>query len=348
MKKETTQDSHRYKRHYVHNYILAPYHKLTVNVIGCGGTGSQVLTALGRMSYALNKRGHPGLFVTAYDGDIVTESNCGRQLFSEQEIGFNKAEVLISKLNFFFGTKWDSVSDYYKLDSKSANITITCVDTAKARLLVRYSLEKNGHAYHDDEYRTYYWLDMGNLADRGQVVLGTAPKCKVDQPKKRKDCVSVLSDVTELFDLKSIKEKDQGPSCSLAEALSKQDLFINSSIANAGMAILWKMFTVGYLDTQGVFLNLSTMRMNPISIKEKLLRYRVYFNDCYDSLDEVTAWLKKHGLSNIEIRKSNVFHGYSVPNMEFDIETSEDQMDAYKLELQKLLESCQVDCLVTE
>lgn len=269
MKKVMTQDVPRFKKHYVHNYILNPYHELTVNVIGCGGTGSQVLTALGRMSYALKKLGHPGLFVTAYDGDIVTDANCGRQLFSEQEIGFNKAEVLISKLNFFFGTKWDSVSDFYKLDSNPANITITCVDTAKARLLVRNNLEDNSHTYTEDECRTYYWLDMGNLADRGQVVLGTTPKRKVEQPKKREDCVATLPDVTEMFDLKAVKEKDQGPSCSLAEALSKQDLFINSTIANIGMAIFWKMFTQGSLDMQGAFLNLTTMQMNPIRIASK-------------------------------------------------------------------------------
>jgi hypothetical protein len=101
------------------------------------------------------------------------------------------------------------------------------------------------------------------------VVLGTTPRREVAQPKKRNDCVPTLPDVTELFDLKTIKEKDQGPSCSLAEALSKQDLFINSSIANAGMAVLWKMFTVGYLESHGVFLNLSSMQMNPIKITGK-------------------------------------------------------------------------------
>lgn len=266
MNKKATQDEPRFKKHYVHNYILDPYHELTVNVIGCGGTGSQVLTSLGRMSYALKKLGHPGLFVTAYDGDIVTGANCGRQLFSEQEIGANKAETLVSKLNFFFGTKWDSVSDFYREDSEQANITITCVDTAKARLLVRDNLERTANAYRNDECCPFYWLDMGNLADRGQVVLGTAPNRPAKQPN-RNDVVDTMPDVTELFDLTAVKEKDQGPSCSLAEALSKQDLFINSTIANAGMAILWKMFSIGYLDTQGAFLNLSSMQMNPIRIK---------------------------------------------------------------------------------
>ena len=85
-------------KHYVANYILNPPHELSVAVIGCGGTGSQVLTALGRMNYALRQLGHPGLQVAAYDADIVTEANCGRQLFAEQEIGHNKAEVLTTKL----------------------------------------------------------------------------------------------------------------------------------------------------------------------------------------------------------------------------------------------------------
>lgn len=263
MRKKTEDGRQKRGKHYVHNYILQPYHELTVNVIGCGGTGSQVLTALGRMSYALRKLGHPGLHVTAYDADIVTAANCGRQLFSEQEIGCNKAETLVSKLNFFFGTKWDSVSDFYREDSDQANITISCVDTAKARLMIRDGFDH--HHSCNDEHRVYYWLDMGNLADRGQAVLGTAGRT-IEQPKKSRGCVAVLPDVTELFDLRSVKEKDQGPSCSLAEALTKQDLFINSTIANVGMAILWKMFSVGILDTQGAFLNLTTMQMNPIRI----------------------------------------------------------------------------------
>lgn len=264
MKKNDQTGRQVHGKHYVHNYMLQPYHELTVNVIGCGGTGSQVLTALGRMSYALRKLGHPGLHVTAYDADIVTAANCGRQLFSEQEIGCNKAETLVSKLNFFFGTKWDSVSDFYNEDSDHANITVSCVDTAKARLMIRDAFDR--HISTEDMKRAYYWLDMGNLADRGQVVLGTAPNRTVEQPKRKKGCVATLPDVTELFDLKSVKDSDQGPSCSLAEALTKQDLYINSSIANVGMALLWKMFSVGILDIQGAYLNLTTMQMNPIRI----------------------------------------------------------------------------------
>lgn len=263
------------KIHYVDNYIVNPYHKVTVSVIGVGGTGSQVLTSLGRINHALVRLGHPGLHVTAYDDDIVTDANCGRQLFSVQEIGLNKADTLITKLNYFFGTDWESVPARY--DGKhTSNITITCVDTASARLQIAAIL-KDSNATNNDMSSVKYWLDMGNLADRGQIVLGTAFKT-LRQPsntvlmednngkKKRFQCVENLKCVNELFNLDHIDDTDNGPSCSLAEALSKQDLFINSTIANFGCALLWRMFRIGILDIQGAYVNLSTMRVNPMVI----------------------------------------------------------------------------------
>ena len=39
------------------------------------------------MNVALQVLGHPGLHVTVFDPDIITEANIGRQLFSETEQG---------------------------------------------------------------------------------------------------------------------------------------------------------------------------------------------------------------------------------------------------------------------
>ena len=50
--------------HYIDNYLVNPQHPVTVNLIGAGGTGSQVLTCLARLDAALRGLGHPGLFVT--------------------------------------------------------------------------------------------------------------------------------------------------------------------------------------------------------------------------------------------------------------------------------------------
>ena len=60
--------------HYTDSYLMSPQHPVTVNLIGAGGTGSQVLTCLARLDTALRGLGHPGLFVTLYDPDTVTEA----------------------------------------------------------------------------------------------------------------------------------------------------------------------------------------------------------------------------------------------------------------------------------
>lgn len=247
--------------HYVDNYLLNPYHPVTVALIGCGGTGSQVLTSLGRISYSLQQLGHPGLHVTAYDGDIVTEANCGRQLFSTQEVGYNKAEVLITKMNMFFGTNWKAVPKMYGQRSEYANIVISCVDTVKARQTIAKHLK--GCTTRNDYHCVHYWMDFGNMADRGQVIIGTIGK-EHKQPKE--DGVETLRTVADYFDLKAVNDEDSGPSCSLAAALRKQDLFINSTLAQVGCALLWKMFK-GVIDTQGAFVNLDTMKVNPIKIE---------------------------------------------------------------------------------
>lgn len=252
--------------HFVDSYFHNPTHPITVSLIGCGGTGSQVLTCLARMNSTLIALGHPGMQVTAYDPDDVSEANIGRQLFSPGDIGLNKAIVLISRLNRFFGTAWEAHSQLYK-HSVASNITITCVDNVKSRISLSKSiiLEKDSGMRYQPYMRSFYWLDFGNSTDSGQVVLGTTFNIK--QPKSRKyKPIGKLPCITEMFDLTKVNEKDSGPSCSLAEALSKQDLFINSTLAQLGCNLLWKLFREGMISHSGLYLNLKTMNVNPISL----------------------------------------------------------------------------------
>ena len=60
------------KYHYIEQSLIAPVHKVTVGLIGVGGTGSYVLSILARMNAGLVGIGHPGFHVTAYDGDNVS------------------------------------------------------------------------------------------------------------------------------------------------------------------------------------------------------------------------------------------------------------------------------------
>jgi len=245
------------KMHITENYLLNPTHPVTVTLIGCGGTGSQVLTCLARINNSLQAMGHPGLLVMAYDPDIVTEVNIGRQLFSPSEIGLNKAIALVSRLNRFFGSAWDAVpEEYNKQTAVSSNITISCVDNVKARISISKKLaaftREYKSKYAESYLIPYYWMDFGNTRDSGQVVLGTLLDIKQPKTKKYKT-VAHLPTITERFDLTQVDEADSGPSCSQAEALRKQNLFINSSLAQMGCDFIWRLLSEGMIDKAGVY-----------------------------------------------------------------------------------------------
>lgn len=252
------------KKHFTHPYLVNPPHKITIELVGLGGTGSQVLTSLARMNEALIASGHPGLHVRAWDHDDVSIANLGRQLFSQSDLGMNKAIVLITRVNRFFGYEWQAMAEKYN-GSNTGNIIITCIDTAAGRVELADKITfKEFPQKMPIVDRPYYWLDIGNLQKTGQVVLGSLTTIK--QPKGH-DSRGSLRVVTKLFpQMKRIKEEDQGPSCSLAEALTKQDLFINSTLAQFGCNILWKLLRDGLITYQGCYVNLETLSVNPINI----------------------------------------------------------------------------------
>lgn len=221
------------------------------------------------MSMALGGLGHPGLHVTVFDPDMVTPSNAGRQLFSPSDTGLNKAVCLVSRINRYMGTAWEAIPEAYMHESHPhANIYITCTDNISSRTALWDELRKHrkDSGYTSDS-TPLYWLDFGNARTTGQAVIGTV-RNKNPQPESGKyKTAEKLKTVTELFDYTQVRDEDSGPACSLAEALEKQDLFVNSTLAQLGCALLWKMFTEGMLHVQGLFLNLDTMNVNPMEIQ---------------------------------------------------------------------------------
>lgn len=249
--------------HYTHPYLITPQHRVTVDLVGVGGTGSQVLSGLARINEALVALGHPGIHVRAWDDDEVTTANLGRQMFSQADLGLNKAVVLIGRVNRFFGNSWEAHPERYT-GLATSNIIITCIDTAKGRIEIGKSISRTRVDWEHYNF-PYYWLDLGNLQYTGQVVLGTL--CNIKQPKVEFKTKAVLPTVIKKFPaIKRIREETQGPSCSLAEALEKQDLFINSTLAQFGCNLLWKLFKEQRIKHHGCFINLENLVVNPIKI----------------------------------------------------------------------------------
>jgi len=261
------------KVHFIDSYLIHPTNPIEVNLIGAGGTGSKVLTALMEISHSLNELGHAGLHVRLWDNDIITEANLGRQRFALSEIGLYKSVALINRINRFMGTNWKAEPQKFQRnelgqlpENAKATIYISCVDTVQTRFDIAEILkEVSDNKFYRNTPK--YWLDFGNSQHIGQVILSTIREIK--QPTSEKyQTVASLPMITDEYGelLKQSETLDNTPSCSLAEALEKQDLFINSTLAQMGCSLLWSMFRYGKIENRGFFLNLKNYHTKPLKI----------------------------------------------------------------------------------
>jgi PRTRC genetic system ThiF family protein len=255
MTTQTTSKTTETIEHQIPSSLLT--RKVRVTIVGCGGTGSAIACGLPYLHQSMMALGHPyGLDVTLVDGDVVSHTNCVRQPFSVSDIGLHKVIVLTNRINLFWGFNWKAVPHF--LDEtwrEETDVLIGCVDTRAARNKMTRS-QAYGHCS--------YALDIGNNYDSGQFILG--------QPKNSRNnkCRLRLPTVAELFPEiidPTLDEKDDLPSCSDIQALTKQAAFINQTLAYHALAMLAKLFREGRLSHHGCFLNLSQGRMVPVPIK---------------------------------------------------------------------------------
>jgi PRTRC genetic system ThiF family protein len=232
---------------------------VSIDLVGCGGTGCQILTGLARLNATMLALGHPGgLSVTVWDPDTVTEANLARQLFAAPDVGQYKADVLVNRVNLFFGLDWRARAARFAPDHNTAFV-ITCVDSGKTRADIGEMLSR---------LRTFepvIWLDTGNDRDTGQAVWGVVPRDRAE----RRDSLR-LPTVLELFPELGTAATAQGdrqePSCSLAQAIERQSLFVNQAVATWALNALFRAFRYGGLTDSAWFLSLSTGAVTALPI----------------------------------------------------------------------------------
>lgn len=234
-----------------HQSKLLGERSIHFHIAGAGGNGSIMLTHLCRIHQAWSQLGGAPFKVIIYDDDTVSESNLGRQCFCAADLGCYKAAVLAQRASTFFGldVEWHA----YRLTAQrvvnerhAGLVYINCTDTASSRVAMAAKTRKEWNVVDCP----FYWLDLGNLADTGQVILGGHGLPHV---------VDVLPQI------KQVKERD-APSCSMAEALSKQDLFINSTVAGYAGQLLWQLLRKGVLTHHGYFINLASGHVRPLPV----------------------------------------------------------------------------------
>ena len=247
--------------HTIHPELLRK--TINVVVIGCGGNGSAIAAGLPYLHQALLAYGHPGgLHVTLVDGETVSATNCVRQPFCRSEIGLHKSIVLANRLNLFWGLEWEGIPEHLsaRLRLEDVQIVIGCVDSAATRSMIRDWTA--GYS------QVHYWLDLGNKSDGGQFVLGESLN------SRNRRCSTRLRTVAELFpEITDTQMPDDEPSCSAAEALERQEPFVNPALANHALALLARLFRYGRISYQGGFVSLAdTARVQPIPIDPEYWR----------------------------------------------------------------------------
>lgn len=224
-------------------------------LIGAGGNGSKMLIGLKNIHCSLLALGYRGLEVTLFDPDTISESNLVRQVFYPADLGKNKAQVLIERLNMYYGLQWQAMpmtfsegkkllARHYSSWSYLPKLIISCVDNKKTRLEI-------ARLMHSAPY--IWWMDLGNDRYSGQVVLGNRKKN--------------IPNVAQLFEAALKGEEDSSASCSVLEALQSQDLFVNDMTAAVALNMLWQLLQ-GQLSFYAAQLNLQTGFVMPVLPQE--------------------------------------------------------------------------------
>ena len=147
---------------------------------------------------------------------------------------------------------------YERIDGARADLVVVCVDSRASRRAVRQTLAKDG---------PLYVLDLGNGAHSGQAVLGQIGTEKRRGKREPVDGHLDLPDpYTLLPELVAAGAEDDAPSCSLAEALERQELFVNDDVTRAAALILWNLLRRGRLEWHGAFVNSLTGRRSVVPV----------------------------------------------------------------------------------
>lgn len=229
---------------------------INVQLVGCGGNGAQMLMGLASLDAAMRAISSRSLHVTVVDDDTVSEANLGRQPFYRCDIGASKARTLTERVNIAHGLDWRAIHGRAPaaIGLDGIDLLISCVDTAAARRAL-------GDAIAEGRSSPRYWLDLGNRATDGQFILGCPEPA---YGKKVGRLPTVLEYFPEIAD-ENIAE-DDAPSCSVAEALERQSLFVNRVVASHALALLFDLLGRGSIGHAGAFINLASGQSLPIPL----------------------------------------------------------------------------------
>jgi PRTRC genetic system ThiF family protein len=153
---------------------LPSFTQVELVLVGCGGTGSWLAPAVAQLILTLRQM---DLRASAsfLDPDTVEQKNVMRQNFCCAEIGRYKAITLAERYGMAWGVPIQAHVERFSVERMPAYehdkivILVGCVDNAAGREELARAVERNGSS----PLPRVWWLDCGNRARSGQVLLGS-------------------------------------------------------------------------------------------------------------------------------------------------------------------------------
>ncbi len=226
--------------------------KITLVVVGSGGTGTYFLKEFSRFICGGDKRLDKMYII---DGDTVEEKNLSRQSFQAEDIGQNKAAVMADVLNSAFDLSWISVGCYLTSMEQLEELVgkaeynpvmiVGCVDNHACRLV----LEKYFRAH-----KNVIYYDSANEFSTGEVVFSYKAQGKVLSP-----CRSYYFPDIKREKHKAVTEM----SCEELNSVSPQHIATNMTAGNILLretcSFLSKKATLGFVtfDTETYYQELT-------------------------------------------------------------------------------------------
>jgi PRTRC genetic system ThiF family protein len=235
------------------------FKRVTITLVGCGGTGSHIASGLVSIAQALRDRSI-AVDMTFIDPDRVEQKNVGRQLFSAGDVGEAKAEVLAGRLNAAFGERiMSAVRPLETLDILSGipqrdvlHLVIGAVDNPAARAMIADVVKAAQGGL--------WWLDCGNENHSGQVLLGNTATNAALRGAIALGLIDLLPAPSVVYpDLvktpKKARQPKRGSSCAELTASGDQSLMINRLMAAYALSMLTDFLVTRDLRYFGVALD---------------------------------------------------------------------------------------------
>ncbi len=246
------------------------FHLREVVIVGAGGTGAQIARSVARMIYDMRRAQLHPPSLRLIDPDVVAEKNVGRQLFTAADVGQPKALVLMRRFNLALGLEVSAVVEPFEAtrhlpSSTYSTLLIGAVDNERARQQLAAA-------------EGVLWLDCGNFANAGQVIIGNTSKrewalrqIEADTPTYR-----YLPNAALLFpQLLEPEPPTIAPPLSCADlAVGEQGLLINDLIAAIASQYIWKLLYRRPIQSFASFIDGDSLSVrSPMICRDELLPY---------------------------------------------------------------------------